>query len=148
MSKYFVRAALVACLSTLIAVSVAAQDDTHFKTNGVKSQAANPDNNIKSDSDVNSDDQRIPAPEAKGGPKAKGLGCEVVVDNRTPYKIQVFMNGDFSGMVSQWGGGSMYLTSGVAFLYGRAVFDDGSVLTFGPRQFRCGTGVFTWTLET
>ena len=40
----------------------------------------------------------------------------------------------------------MPITSGVAILYARADFDDGSVVTFGPREFRCVGGAFTWTL--
>ena len=146
MSKYFVRAALIACLSTLIAVSVAAQDNRNAMSSGVKSQAANPDNNIKSDSALNSGDQKIPAPESKGGPKAKGAGCVIDVDNRTPYYVNIYLGGVLQGTVSRWGDADLDITSGIAILYGRAVFDDGSVLTFGPREFRCVSGVYAWTL--
>ena len=106
MSKYFVRAALVACLSTLVAISVAAQDTSSFKSDGVKSQASGPDSNIKNNSALNSEDQKIPAPESKGGPKAKGgAACVIDVNNETPYIVGVYMNGDYEGTVARWGNG-------------------------------------------
>ena len=146
MLKQIVRAALVSCFSILLAISVAAQDNSGSKSEGVKAPALQTDNNIKSNSAVNSEDQKFPAPESKGGPKAKGLGCTIHVDNQTPWIVSVYLGGEYEGTVSRWGDGYMPITSGYAVLYARADFNDGSVRTFGPRSFHCSSGDYTWTL--
>lgn len=146
MLKQIVRAALVCCFSTLLAISVAAQDNSGSKSDSVKAPALQTDTNIKSNSAVNSEDEKIPAPESKGGPKAKGGGCMIHVNNETPWIVSVYLGGEYEGTVSRYGDGYMPITSGFAVLYARADFDDGSVRTFGPREFRCIGGSYTWTL--
>ena len=146
MLKQIVRVALVSCFSILLAISVAAQDNSGSQSNAVKAPASQTDPNIKSNSAVNSEDQKIPAPESKGGPKAKGGGCFIRVDNRTSLFINIYMNGGFEGTVAPWGDGVFTITSGYAELYGRANFDNGTYDYFGPREYRCTSGTFTWTL--
>jgi hypothetical protein len=146
MLKQIVRAALVCCFSTLLAISVAAQDNSGAKSDGVKRPALQTDTNIKSNSAVNSEDEKIPAPESKGGPKAKGGGCMVHVNNETPWIVTVYFEGQYVGAVGRYGDAYMPITSGYAVLYARADFDNGSVRTFGPNNFRCDSGAYTWTL--
>jgi hypothetical protein len=146
MGKHLIRAAFVACIATLLSIPMAAQKAA--ENSGVKAQANVPDTHVKNDSPTNSLGQKIAPPPSKGGPKAKGPWgtCNVHVDNRTGLIVYFYFQGTREGVVSPWGDLYDNITPGVAELYGRAVFDDGSELTFGPRQYRCTGDDFTWTL--
>src|SRR5208337_4069351 len=106
------------------------------ETNGVKGQADTKDTHIKSNSLANSPDQKIVAPQSKGGPQAKGPWgtCTIHIDNHTPYIIEFYFDGDLDGVMGPWGDLYPNVTRGVGQLYARAVFDDGTVLTYGPRD--------------
>ena len=146
MTKYLLRAALVACIAALVSIPMTAQNTAD--TSGVKGQAKAQDSNIKDNSTTNSPDQKIVPPPGKGGPQAKGPWgtCVLHIDNHTPYYVQFYFNGDLDGVIGPWGELYPDITPGMAQLYARAVFNDGTVLTFGPREYRCNGGDFRWTL--
>lgn len=131
-------------MAVLISVPLAAQS---VSTAGVKGQAGS-DPHVKSDSANNPEHPKVPAPPSKGGPKSRGLNgtCNIHVDNRTPYYITFYFDGNPAGALGPWGDLMPNITQGVAEIYAKAVFTNGSVLTFGPRDLRCTGGDFTWTL--
>jgi len=145
MNSFAVRAAVV-CIAALVSIPLAAQN---VATSGVKGSSSDKDTHIKSEKAVNSVDQKIPAPEKKGGPKSRGLNgtCNIHVDNRTPYYVTFYFDGQPAGALGPWGDLLPNITQGVAQIYARATFTNGSVLTFGPRDLRCTGGDFTWTLN-
>jgi hypothetical protein len=128
----------------LVSVPLTAQNT--IQTSGVKAQAGAKDSNIKNDNALNSADQKIAPPAKKGGPAAKGVYCELHIDNRTPYYVRFYMNGELGAIIGPFGDYYPDITSGLAVLYGRAVFDDGSAYTFGPRDYQCSGGSATWSL--
>jgi hypothetical protein len=138
-------------VSPLLSGSSAAQEKK-VKTADVKSQKSRgegKDENIKSKSASNDPKVKMPAPPSKGGEKARGsYYATVTVDNFTPYKVQIYANGSYIGMVSAYGTSVTYSTPGQATLYGRADFDDGSVLTWGPSTYSFSAGEdFTWNVK-
>ncbi|HLJ78478.1 MAG TPA: hypothetical protein VKT75_13735 [Acidobacteriaceae bacterium] len=135
-----------ACMAVALPVSVAAQNAV--TTSGNKADASAPDTHIRSNSLTNSTDQKIAPPPSKGGPTAKGPygTCTVHVDNGTGYIVQFYFNGSLAGVMGPWGDLYPNITPGKAELYARAVFDDGTVLTFGPREFLCSGTDLHWTL--
>lgn len=144
MNRFAVRASM-SCVVALISISLAAQN---VSTSGVKGQASASDPHVKSDSANNAEHPKIPAPPSKGGPKTRGLNgtCNIHVDNRTPYYITFYFDGQPAGALGPWGDLMPNITPGVAEIYAKAVFTNGTVLTFGPRDLRCGGGDLTWTL--
>jgi hypothetical protein len=118
-----------------------------------KKGTAGADANIKSENRTNAPDaaSKYPAPADKGGTKTRGGGwyeCGVHVDNHSPYYVQIFVDGDYSGTVAPWGDYYAHTGSGATSLYGRALFDDGSVYTWGPQAVRCpANGWFLWQLN-
>jgi hypothetical protein len=87
------------------------------------------------------------APSAKAGSKARGTTLALVVfDNYTAYKIQLFGNGQYIGLLPAWGKVYSYATEGDIVLYGRADFTTGDVLTWGPTTITLSSGdSYTWT---
>jgi hypothetical protein len=146
MSKHLLRALLVACITGLVSFPILAQGTV--ETSGVKGQANSKDAHIKTSNATNSADQKIVPPPSKGGPTAKGPygTCTLHIDNHTPLFVNLYMNGEFAGTVGPYGDLYPNITPGMAELYARAVFDDGSVLTFGPRDYRCSGSDFVWRL--
>jgi hypothetical protein len=145
MAKYLVRIGLILCIAALVALPMAAQNNV--TSNGVKGGQANADSHVKSNDMTNTADQNIVPPPNKGGPKAKGgAWCDIHIDNHTPYYVQFYMNGELGGVIGPWGDLYPDITAGMAQLYARAVFNNGDVLAFGPRDYHCSGGSFTWTL--
>lgn len=145
MAKYLVRVGLILCIAALIALPLAAQNNV--TTSGVKGGQASSDTHVKSNDMTNSMDQNIAPPPNKGGPKAKGgAWCDIHVDNRTPYYVQFYMNGALGGVIGPWGDLYPNITGGYAEFYARAVFNNGDVISFGPRNYQCSGGSATWTL--
>ena len=99
---------------------------------------------------MNAPDQKIIGPASKGGPRAKGpYDCHLHVDNHTALYVDFYFNGAPAGSMGPWGDLYPQITEGHASLYARAVFNDGSSVTFGPRDYVC-TGDdnrYTWTLN-
>lgn len=147
MFKHLIQAVFLVSLATTVSIPLAAQNGTSVQTKGQKSKGASQqDQNVKNDNPINVEGQTVPAPPNKGGPKPKGETCEIHIDNKTAYYIRIYLNGDMVGMVGPWGDLYPDITWGSAQLYGRAVFDDGSVTTFGPRDYQCTGQPFHWTL--
>src|SRR2546427_662757 len=116
------------------------------------SRGAGEDPNIKTDKQQaakNDPANEPPAPPKKGGAKTRGFfDCWVTADNYTPWWIDIYVDGTYRGQVAPWGAGTVNAGAGSTTLYGRAVFDSGSVRNWGPRQFHCSSdGVFTWRLD-
>jgi hypothetical protein len=135
-----------ACIAAVLPVSSIAQKA--LTTNGNQAQASTADTHVKSNSWTNSLDHKIAPPPKKGGPAAKGAygTCTVHVDNATGYIVQFYFNGSPAGVMGPWGDLYPNITPGRAELYGRAVFDNGTVLTFGPETFLCSGTDLHWTL--
>jgi hypothetical protein len=107
------------------------------------------DPNIKSTTRVNNAKKETPAPPSKGGEKPRGQlqTCVVHVDNRTPWYIHIYIDGDYSGLMPPWGDLYDRAIAGTTVFYGRANFDDGSARTWGPWRFSCPPGMeYTWRL--
>jgi hypothetical protein len=113
-----------------------------------ESKAAGSDSNIKSDSDKNNPSAKTTAPAGKGGARKRGAGpnpCGLHIDNRTPWLMRVYVDGNYRGTVSAYGDLVGLTGDGPTSLYAAAPFDDGSVKTWGPRVFNCSAGdVYTW----
>jgi hypothetical protein len=146
MMKYLMRMGLIVSLAALVALPLAAQNNNVI-TDGAKGGLASSDSNVKSSNMTNSMDQNIVPPASKGGPKAKGVDCEIHVDNHTPYYIQFYVNGEAGGVIGPWGDLYPDITGGYAQLYARAVFNDGSIIRFGPRDLQCTGTDYVWTLK-
>jgi hypothetical protein len=108
--------------------------------------AGGADSNIKNDSDANDPSKQMPAPGAKGGEKGKGQGdCVVVLDNRSPWYIRIYVDGNYRGTIAPWGDSYCYTGAGETLLYAVAPFTDGTKYTWGPRSVSC-FGRYTWQL--
>lgn len=147
MRKHLTRALVVACIIGLVSFPIAAQNTA--ETSGVKGKANAKDTHVKSSDATNSSDQKIVPPPGKGGPKAKGPWgtCTLHIDNHTPFYVTAYVGGYVVGVVGPWGDLYPNITPGIAELYARAVFDDGTVLTFGPREYQCSGNDFVWKLN-
>ena len=90
---------ITAFVIAVVAPPALAEDEPAGQTVEQKAQkrrGTGEDENIKSRSLENKADEQAPAPPSKGGDDAKtrgARGCFVVVDNWTPWKIQIFMDG-------------------------------------------------------
>lgn len=156
MKKYFPNLVMwlfAGLFALVLAIPASAQSssDDKSKTTVTKGQKAGPDadKNIKDKSADNDPKQSIPAPEAKGG-TSRGPGpwpCQVHVDNRTGWKIHVYVDGRYDGLLSPWGDGYILTRNGTTTFFGVANFTDGSRLTWGQWVFNCpAQGVYTWSL--
>jgi len=119
--------------------------DTFSESTSAKSRGAGDDENITDDTKANNPDAEMATPPDKGGEAARA-GCKIKVDNWTPWKIQVFVNGVYRGLIQSWGDGRGYYGGARHTLYGVADFTDGSRRTWGPSAFNC-RGSYTWKLN-
>lgn len=144
MNKSFVWASIL-CMMALVSIPVTAESAA---SKGANASASARDNNIRSDNMMNSKNSMVAAPENKGGAKSRGLNgtCNIHVNNKTGYYVTFYFNGDVAGALGPWGDLYPNSTEGRGVLYARAVFNDGSVMTFGPQNFTCTGSDFTWTL--
>ncbi|NJM64287.1 MAG: hypothetical protein HC851_00770 [Acaryochloris sp. RU_4_1] len=98
---------------------------------------------------VNNDLQdKTPAPPKKGGPRGRQLfSSALLFDNRTPWYIELYVNGIYKGEIGPYGDTYISTTGGSFSLYGIARFRDGSSNTWGPLPVYLGSGnTFTWKL--
>jgi hypothetical protein len=145
--------ALLAGLSLLLAAPAFAQDKPAGKKEAVtekaKSGPQGADSNIKSDSDKNNPHAQSPAPPEKGG-KSRGIGprpCGIHVDNRTPWIIRVYVDGNYRGAVNSYGDIAGITGDGPTALYAVAIFEDGSTKVWGPHAFICASyDTYSWHL--
>ena len=115
---------------------------------GQKAAAGTPDKNVKHKSEKNDPRKKIPAPPEKGGPKARGVTCRISVDNWTGYKVQLFIDGDYSGLIIPWGELATSAITGRTTVYARAEFEDTSYVSFGPVTLDCQDGrTYAWKLQ-
>jgi len=115
---------------------------------GTKSRGGGEDANIKK-SDVSNDpnNANMMAPN-KSKEKSRGAGpyaCEVHVDNQVALYINIYVDGNFVASVSPGGDLLIRTGNGPTSLYGKALFTDGSSLSWGPRAADC-EGTYTWHL--
>lgn len=146
-----IRLLLVCGLAfSLVPVSVQGQDQKQANSSSTKSatgrgEASAKDENIKQERPVNDPNAKMEAPPDKGGPETRQGLCQVHIDNRTQWFINIYINGVFRGTVSPFGDSVGWVTCGANVLYGRANFDDGSFKFWGPVQV-FDNGVYNWNL--
>ena len=103
------------------------------------------DPNIKDDKETNDPNSQLVAPEQKGGAKTRGGGsCEVRFDNRTRWFVKLYVDGTYRGTISPYGDGVAYTGSGSTRVYGRAQFDNGDYLYWGPNDYSCYSGEYIY----
>ena len=117
-----------------------------MKTKAAKRRGTGEDENITTSTVENDLETRAPAPKEKGGDATRGSrGCRLIVDNWTPWMINIYVDGSYSGMVSSWGKADGWFASGRRNVYAVAPFRDASDLTWGPERVNC-QGSYTWQL--
>jgi hypothetical protein len=116
------------------------------KSDAQQSTTTGPDENIKNPSEKNDLGDAPKAPPDKGGEKTRAGVCHFHVDNRTPWKIQMYVNGNYIGLVSGWGDLWGTYDGGGYTVYGRARFERGPDITWGPRNISC-VGTYHWRLS-
>ena len=85
------------------------------------------------------------APEQKGGAKTRGGGsCEVRFDNRTQWFVKLYVDGSYRGTISPYGDGVAYTGAGPTKVYGRAQFNNGDYLYWGPNEYSCYSGEYVY----
>jgi hypothetical protein len=151
MNKRPIRFVLLLATVLSSAAFLLAQTPQHpasGSTKSTKSRGASDakDENIKQDSQPNDPNVKTEAPPDKGGPKTRGASCRIHIDNRTGYYVNIYTDGQYRGQVSPYGDSIGYVGCGDTNFYARAVFNDGSVLTWGPSGYFVD-GSFTWTLH-
>jgi len=151
MNKRWIHSSLILALALGIGASVVhSQAPTHpksAKTKAAKNRGDSnaKDENIKQDRAPNDPNAKIEAPPEKGGSKTRGGYCRVHINNWTPYRIDIYIDGDYRGEVSRWGDSYGWVGCGDTKFYGRATFTDGSVQIWGPSVYYVD-GTFEWTL--
>ena len=120
------------------------------KEAGAFQAAAGQDPNIKpSSSEVNSRSFYVepPANKAKPGEKKRDLVCGVRVDNKTTWKVKIYVDGSYEGTVGPWGDIYTVLVCGQSKVYARADFEDKTYLAWGPQDFKIKDGKdYEWVL--
>jgi hypothetical protein len=147
---FFCSVLLVLGLVSLLASQAVAQEKTPdtgkkastsnvIKDNG-KQGASGQDNNVKTDAGKNDKTKTTGVPHKGAGSRGSGpYACNLHVDNRTNWYIKIYVDGNYAGAVGP--AGDLYLVTGNGDTaeYGRADFEDGSYLYWGPRTFTCGS---------
>jgi len=62
-------------------------------------------------------DKEIPPPPELGGPKTKGILCEVKIENRCGYGVNVYIDGALQGSIPAWGDALYRNISGYTAVY-------------------------------
>ena len=153
MNTRLIRFVLVLGLAYGLGVGVRpAQGAEHPKSATTKAAmsrggAGEKDDNIKQDRAPNDPNAKTEAPPDKGGAKSRQYAsCQIHIDNRTPWYVDIYTDGNYRGQISPWGDSYGYVGCGGTVFYGRATFTDGSVRTWGPANYFVD-GSFTWTIE-
>lgn len=108
-----------------------------LKANKSTTRGEGEDPNVKSGSEANDPNAPTAAPENKGGSKTRGYFCEVRFDNRTPWIIKLFVDGNYKGAMVPYGDAVAYAWPGGTTVYARADFTDGSSMSWGPQAYDC-----------
>jgi len=103
-------------------------------------------------------DENVQTPKAKNDPQASNQApenrgdvygsdyCDVKLRNYTGYYIDIYVDGSFRGTLGPWEDRVSWAIPGKTKLYGRADFDDGSWLYWGPIEAECSYE-YTWNLR-
>lgn len=119
-------------------------DTTSSKSTG---GAKGGDPNIKIEERVNSTTKAPASSSSKSGAKGASM-CGVFFDNYTDLYINVYVDGDYEGVVGRMGEKTVYAIAGQTVVYARADFDDGTYYSWGPTTFQCNPGtIYTWKLK-
>ena len=104
------------------------------------------------DTDVNDPQNLATPPPRPGAPKTRGALCGVQIENRTPWKIIVYVDGEQEAMVSSWAQLNALGLSGTNGYFVVAKFKGGNKKHWGPRTFSCSPDlanpIFTWTIDS
>jgi hypothetical protein len=102
-----------------------------------KSRGTGADENVKDDSDKNTKADDRPAPPEKGGEKSRGGLARLHIDNRSKWFLRIYTQRSYDGTISPWGDGYVNFRGapGTVTLYVKAVFDDGTFFSWGPKQY-------------
>jgi hypothetical protein len=102
------------------------------------------DENIKSRSPKNDPAAQAVAPPEKGGKATRQSICRLHVDNRSQWKVQIYVDGDYAGLMSPYGDSVGYYSCETHSVFGLAEFRDGPDITWGPTSLGLPG---TWTLN-
>jgi hypothetical protein len=98
---------------------------------------------------VNTRDKQVrQAPPHKGGEQPRGGQgtCDVHFDNRTPWWIHLWVDGEYEGLMPPWGDVYTWAIAGRTRLAGRADFDSGASLTWATTVNCPAGGIYNWRL--
>src|SRR5579884_2711815 len=132
--------------SASAAVGAKKTESTKAKSAG-KLRGADP--NIKRSGNTNhaGSTEGAVAPKGKAGAKSRGSYATVHIDNRTPWIIHYYDNGNEMGVVGRYGDAYYAAVPGGHSLYAVAYFDDGTRKTWGPLSVDLDDGdVENWHL--
>jgi hypothetical protein len=126
--------------------SVLAQTKIHRKKQTIVSKAKSASSN-----DVSAlhrpANEKNPKTEAKKRGDVYGSNySDIVVDNYTGYSVDIYVDGDYRGTIAPYDKKVTWAVPGNTRLYGKAVFDDGSYLYWGPTVTYTGYE-YTWKLN-
>jgi hypothetical protein len=114
-----------------------------IKVTGTMMKAGTADPNIKKMETTNDPKAADAKPPAHRGASTRGFGpgvCGVVIQNYRNLKIMVAVDGTWRGTLGPWDDGIVYTGNGATTLYAKAVFTDGSYLSWGPTVVNCPSG--------
>lgn len=84
-------------------------------------------------------------PANKGGNSKGAAGCKVIFDNYTDWRIKLYVNGVYRGTAGSYDDAYLYVSpSPNVVVYGRADFDDGSYLYWGPTSYDCRSNQYIY----
>src|SRR5437867_3894684 len=116
MKRRVTVSSLVVCVLALVwcgSNAISAQDTTKTTTKAGATQTvsdkaqqfrgnAQEDPNVRAKRAANDRSKTTPAPANKSEQATRGGICVVHVDNRTPWVIDVYVDGDYAGTVGRW----------------------------------------------
>ena len=90
--------------------------------------------------------EKTPKPEIKTRGDVYGASySDIVIDNYTGYSVDIYVDGSFRGTIAPYDKKVTWAVPGNTRLYGKATFDDGSYLYWGPYTTYTGYE-YTWQL--
>jgi hypothetical protein len=148
MKKSIISHVVMLCaLSSLMFVTnpVVAQQKTHKKKQTIETKASSkPSAEVAAlKRPVN---EKNPKPEVKTRGDVYGANySDILIDNYTGYSIDIYVDGSFRGTIAPYDKKVTWAVPGNTRLYGKANFDDGSYLHWGPTVTYTGYE-YTWSL--
>jgi hypothetical protein len=126
------------------------QERGRSTTAGVRARGGGADANVTKDEATNvAGKAASQQPEAKttnrGSFTAVAPG-QLCIDSWVDLYVRIYVNGEYVGTVSPWGDSCGYYGPGTFRLYAKAVFTDGSYLSWGPINANLTYG-YTWQLN-